>query len=123
MDARQILRFLQLLSPSSFGIRMIEVAEAFETPPSSNAARRYAAVAFCCLLAGASLLVTAALVDAFANARPLSESFGWAGIACLVVCVCSGLGYKDANRRAVGSRLAEQAPETVDSHDRGGWAN
>jgi hypothetical protein len=116
-EAQLMLKFLQLLSPSTFGIRMIEAAEAFETLPLSRSARRHAVIALCCLLAGATLLVTAALVDTFANIRPLSEACGWAGIACLVLCVCSGLRYKAANRRAARRVLPEQVPETTDSDD------
>lgn len=114
-----MLKFLQLFSPSTCGFRMIEAAEAFETPPLSRAARRYAVVAFCFLLATAALLVIASLVDVFANARLLSEKFGWAGIACLIVCVYSGLLYKDANRRAAQIAAAEQSPEPQGSHDSG----
>ena len=106
-----MLKFLQLFDPSTFGVEMVEAAEAFETPALSRAARRYAVIAFCCLLAGSALLVTAALVDALAGARGLSEKFGWAGIGCLVVCVHSGLRYKAANRRAVERWLAEREAE------------
>jgi hypothetical protein len=118
---KNLLTFLQLFSPSTFGIRMVQAAEAFETPPLSRAARRHAVAALCCLLAGAALLLTAALVDAFADLRPLSEKCGWAGIACLVVCVYSGLRYKVANRIAVEGMLVERAREKMDNHDRIGW--
>lgn len=91
-----MLKFLSLFSPTIFGMRMIEAAEAFETPPSSRAARRYGVTAICYLVATATLLLTAALVDTLAKARPLSEIFGWTGIVCLNLCVYCGLRYKAA---------------------------
>ena len=93
----KLLRFLQLFSPLGFGVRMVEAAEAFETPPLNPVARRHAWIAVCSLLAAATLLLTAALIDALAQARPLSEAVGFAGVLCLILCVHSGLCYKDAN--------------------------
>jgi hypothetical protein len=118
-----MLKFLQLFSPSTFGIRMIEAAEGFETPPLSRAARRYAVIALCSLLAAVALLVTAALVDTFAEARPLSEKFGWAGVVCLILCVYCGLRYKAANACAVKRALAEQVPPGEGGPDPGGSPN
>ena len=118
-----MLKFLQLFSPSTFGIRVIEAAEAVETPPLSRAARRYAVIALSCLLAAAALLVTAGLVDTFANARPLSEKFGWAGIVWLILCVYCGLRYKDTNRCAVRRSLAEQVPQAEGGRDPGRLSN
>jgi hypothetical protein len=79
---------------------MIEAAQAFETPPLNPMARRHTWIAGCSLPAAAALLLTAALVDVLANARPLSEAIGCVGILCLVLCVHSGLRYKDANAQA-----------------------
>ena len=93
----KILRFLQLFSPIACGVRMIEAAEAFETPPLNPVARRQAWIAGCSLLIGASLLLAAALIDMLANSRPLSEKVGIAGLLCLILSVHSGLCYKDAN--------------------------
>ena len=118
-----MLKFVQLFSPSTFGVEMIEAAEAFENPPLSRAARRYAVITLCCLLAGAALLVTAALIDTFANVRPLSEKFGWAGIVCMILCVYCGLRYKDANRCAVKRWLAEQVPQAEGDRDPGELPN
>jgi hypothetical protein len=95
----KILRFVQLFSPVACGFRMVQAAEAFETPPLNRSARRHALIATCSLLAGAALLLTAALIDTLAKARPLSEKVGFAGIVCLILCVHSGLCYKDANSR------------------------
>jgi hypothetical protein len=92
-----MIQLLRMLSPTIWAIRMYEAAEAFETPPRTRAACRYGALALCLLMAAAALLLTAALVDTFANARLLSERFGWAGIACLILCVYCGLRYKAAN--------------------------
>lgn len=117
-----MLNFLQLFSlfsPETFGIRAIEAAEAFDTPPQSRTARRYATIAFGCLFVGAVLLVTAALVDVFANARPLSEIFGWAGIVCLILSVYGGLRYKAANRYAAERSLTEQMPQADRDCDSG----
>ncbi|MGH7137089.1 MAG: hypothetical protein ACREHD_15215 [Pirellulales bacterium] len=93
----KVLRFLQLFSPIAFGIRMIEAAEAFETPPRNPVARRQGWIAGCSLLTGAALLLAAALIDTLANARPLSEKIGFSGLLCLIVTVHSGLCYKDSN--------------------------
>ena len=95
-----MIQFLQLFTPEFVGLRMCEAAEAFDTPPLNRAARRYGGAAICFLLAGAALLLTAALVDWLANARGLSEGFGWAGIACLNLSVYCGLRYKAANAQA-----------------------
>ena len=103
-ESKRMFKFLQLFSPTVLGMRAIEAAEAFETPPLSRAARRYAVIAVCCLLAAATLLVTAAVVDVFADARPLSEKFGWSGVVCLTTCVYCGLRYRDANQRIAGKR-------------------
>ena len=92
-----MIQLLQMLSPTFWGFRMCEAAEAFDTPPVTRVAWRYGALALCFLMAAAALLLTAALVDRFANARFLSERFGWAGIACLNLCVYFGLRYKAAN--------------------------
>ena len=113
----KLLELLLLMSPETFGVRMIEAAEAFESPPLSRAARRWAAVAVGTLLAGAALLVTAALVNGWADGRPWSEKLGWAGLGCLVVCVFSGLRYKDANREALALARA-QADQAADSDHR-----
>jgi hypothetical protein len=94
---RKFLNFLELFSPVRFGTRMIEAAEAFETPPFSRAARRHAAIAVGSLLAGAALLLAAAVIDTLAKARPLAEKVGFGGIFCLILCVHSGLCYKGAN--------------------------
>lgn len=107
-----MLRFLQLFSSINFGIRAVEAAEAFETKPLSRAARWYAAVSLCCLLAGASLLVTAAVVDTYSDARPLSERFGFAGIVSLIVCVYSGLCYKDVNTSTAQKMRSEPSPSS-----------
>ena len=107
----RLFRLLDLFSPSTFGVRMIEAAEAYETPPSSRAARRYAAVSVCSLLAGSALLLTAALVDTLAGNRPLSEIIGAVGIACFIICVYSGLRYKDVNGRVLEEALAEEWPD------------
>lgn len=104
-----MFKLLQLFSPSILGIRMIDAAEAFETPPLSKTARRYAAMAFCSLLAAAGLLLTAALVDTIPGARPLCEALGWAGLLCLILCVYCGLRYKDANRSTIEQILAEDS--------------
>lgn len=91
------LRFLKLFSPIAWGVDMVEAAEAFETPPLNRAARRHALIAVCSLLASAAFLLTAALIDTLARARPMAEIVGFAGLVCLVLCVHSGLCYKDAN--------------------------
>ena len=52
--------------------RRIDAAEAFETLPSNPIARRCAAVAFVLFLATSALFVIAALVDWFANVRPVA---------------------------------------------------
>jgi len=76
---------------------MVEAAEAFETPPLNRAARRHAIIAVCSLLTGAALLLAAALIETLAKNRPLSETVGFPGILFLILCVHSGLCYKDAN--------------------------
>lgn len=93
----KLLRFLRLFSPLGWGVRMIEAAEAFETPPLNRESRRHAMIAGCALMCGTALLLTAALIDTVAKDRPLSETVGFAGIFCLNLCVHSGLCYKDAN--------------------------
>lgn len=93
----KLLRFLQLFSPLGWGARMIEAAEAFETPPLNRAARRHAIIAVCFLMTGAALLLAAALIETLAKNRPLSEAVGLPGILCLILGVHSGLSYKDAN--------------------------
>jgi hypothetical protein len=67
-------------------------------------ARHYRAAAFSLFMIAAALLMTAALVDALADARLASECFGWSGIGCLHLCVICGLRYKAGNR--------EQLPQT-----------
>lgn len=96
-----MIQLLKFLSPTFWGIRMYAAAEAFDTPPLTRVARRYGALALCFLMAAAALLLTAALVDTFANARLLSERFGGAGIACLNLSVYCGLRYKAANGSTV----------------------
>ena len=93
----KLLRFLQLFSPLGRGVRMVEAAEAFETPPLNRAARRHPIIAVCSLLTGAALLLAAALIETLAKNRPQSEAVGFLGILCLILCVHSGLRYKDAN--------------------------
>jgi hypothetical protein len=80
------------------GKRWISAAEAFEAPPANPAAQRYRAVAFYCFMAFSALLLTAALVDTLAKARPVSEVFGWSGIACFQVCVFCGIRYAIVNK-------------------------
>ena len=93
----KLLRFLQLFSPLGWGIRMVEAAEAFEVPPLNPSARRHAIIAVCSLLTGAALLLAAAMIETLATNRSLSEAVGLPGILCLILCVHSGLCYKDAN--------------------------
>jgi hypothetical protein len=95
-----MISLLRMLSPTYWGIRSIDVAEAFGTPPMTPAAWRYRAAALSLFMAAAVLLLTAALVDTIANARPASEVFGWLGIGCLQMCVYCGLRYKAANESA-----------------------
>lgn len=116
-----MLKFLRLLSPSICGRRLIEAAEAFEDPPLNRAARRYAVMSVCLLVATAALLLTAALVDTLANARPMSEAIGWTGIVCMNLCIYSGLRYRAANRRCSerNARSQTEAAEPVDPADGG----
>lgn len=93
----KLLRLLQFFSPIAWGVRMVQAAEAFETPPLNQTARRHAVAAVCSLLASSVLLLAAALIDTLAKARPISEAVGFAGLLCLVICVHSGLCFKDAN--------------------------
>lgn len=93
----KLLRFLQLFSPLGWGVRMVEAAEAFETPPLNRAARRQVIIAVCSLVTGAALLLAAALFETLATTRPLSEAVGLPGILCLILCVHSGRPYKGAN--------------------------
>lgn len=93
----KLLRLLQLFSPIAWGVGMVQAAEAFETPPRNQTARRYAVATVCFLLASSVLLLAAALIDTLAKARPLSEAVGSAGLLCLIICVHSGLCFKDAN--------------------------
>jgi len=114
-----LTQFLELLSPSTFGVRMIEAARAFETPPTSSTARRYGVVAVCSLLAGALLLVAAAMVDSIVSSRPLSEGLGWAGIVCLIFCA---LRYKVANESFAESQPTERVRQAGMDHDSQGEA-
>jgi hypothetical protein len=59
---------------------------ALDVPPTNLLARRYRAVAFCCFMIFAALLLTASLVDTIAKARPLSEVIGFSGLACFLIC-------------------------------------
>ena len=95
-----MIQFLVMLSPMLWGARLPQAAEAFETPPLTPTARRFRAIAFCLFMVAAALLLTAALVDTVANAREMSEKFGFSGIACLNLCIHCSLRYKAANERA-----------------------
>ncbi|MBN1853396.1 MAG: hypothetical protein JW829_11755 [Pirellulales bacterium] len=53
----------------------------------------------------------------------MSENFGCTAIAFLIVCVYSGLRYKDANQSDVPKTLTEQASEMMGNHDRRGSPN
>jgi hypothetical protein len=99
---KNLLRFMQLFSPTGCAIHGLQAAEAFEVPPLNKVARRYAMIALCFLLACAAFLLAAALIDTLAKMRPLSEKVGFAGILCLILCVHSGLCYKDANSQERG---------------------
>jgi hypothetical protein len=88
---------------------------AFGEPPANAGARRYRVAAFCLLLTGAALVLTAAFVESFAQARDASEVFGWSGLVCLELCVICGIRYASVNRTANRTasamlRLIFQAP-------------
>lgn len=101
-----MLKFLQLLSLMTFANKVYDAIAAFETPPLNKTARRYAIVSLCCLLLGAALVLTAAIVDVIADARNLSDMFGLAGIVCFIVCVHCGLRYKETNHCQNPSRTS-----------------
>ena len=101
-----MIQFLVMLSPMLWGVRLPQAAEAFDTPPLTPTARKFRAIAFCLFMVAAALLLTAALVDTLANARDLSEKFGFSGIVCLNLCIHCSLRYKAANDRAA-KQIAE----------------
>jgi hypothetical protein len=96
--------FLSILSPLGFAKRGVDAAEALDAPPVTPSAQRYRGIAFCFFLVAAALLLTAGLVDCFADARLASEVFGWSGIGCLQICVTCGLRYKAVNRARLRAR-------------------
>jgi hypothetical protein len=71
-----------------------------EAPPANRATKRYQVIAFCSFMAFSALLLTAALVETLAQARPVSEVLGWSGIACLQVCAFCVIRYPVVNRVA-----------------------
>ncbi len=80
---------------------------AFDAPPTNPLALRYRAVAFCCFLTFAALVLTASLVDTVAKARPLGEVFGFSGIACFLVCIFCLLRFTAVNKAKHCDDLAE----------------
>ncbi|HEV3303778.1 MAG TPA: hypothetical protein VG055_29260 [Planctomycetaceae bacterium] len=91
---------MDFLSAIFFGVRGIDAVAAFEAAPRNPSATFYRKAALCFFLVGATLLLTAALVDVLANARAIGEVFGWSGIGCVQVSVLCGLRYSVVNRRA-----------------------
>jgi hypothetical protein len=81
-----------------------------EAPPANRAAKRYRVIAFCSFMAFSALLLTAALVETLARARPVSETLGWSGIACLQVCAFCAIRYAAVNRVA---RPRPSPPERI----------
>ncbi|MEM6329867.1 MAG: hypothetical protein AAF790_06430 [Planctomycetota bacterium] len=78
----------------------LDAVEAFDTPPTSSTARRAARVTLGLFVVAAGFLFAAALLDVLAANRFASEVCGWMGIACLQLCVVSGLRYARLNRKA-----------------------
>ena len=79
--------------------QLIAAAEALGTPPSNRTARRYRSIALCLFMVSSGLLIAAALADAIAGARSLSEILGWSGIGCLLACVCCRTRYASVNEK------------------------
>jgi len=96
---------MEYLSAIFFGVRGNDAAAAFEAAPANPSAKFYRKAALCFFLLGATLLLTAALVDVLANARAIGEVFGWSGIGCFQVCVLCGLRYSVVNKRADAAEL------------------
>jgi hypothetical protein len=90
---------MDFLSAVFFGVRGIDAVAGFEAAPRNSSATFYRKAARCFFLVGATLFLTAALVDVLANARAIGEVFGWSGIGCFQVCVLCGLRYSVANKR------------------------
>ncbi len=87
------------LPPVLWGLRVPEIALAFERSPVSREARVYSALTLTALLTAVPLFLTAAVVDTWLGDRPLSETFGNGGLMCLNLCAILGLRYKALNGR------------------------
>jgi hypothetical protein len=62
---------MEFLSAIFFGVRGIDAAAAFDAAPGNPSATFYRKAALCFFLLGATLFLTAALVDVLANARAI----------------------------------------------------
>ena len=105
MNLKRLSEFLSLFSPWKLGFKAIEVSEAFESPAQNPAARRHGVIAFCTLLLGAALLVSAAAMNGIPNRRIMSERLGECGLVFLIICIYQGLRYKEANAPSQNTNL------------------
>jgi hypothetical protein len=93
-----LLSILAVLIAGAFG-RLGAAAEALGAPPIRPAARRLRSMALGFLMASSGLLLAAALAETIAGARSLSETLGWGGIGCLLLCVPCSLHYASVNKK------------------------
>ncbi|HUG92883.1 MAG TPA: hypothetical protein VML55_18725 [Planctomycetaceae bacterium] len=82
----------------------LDAAEALQSPPSNQKARRYRAAAIGLFLAGAGLFLAASLLYVFGTARTLADVLGWGGVISLQICVFCGVRYAVLNRSVSCSR-------------------
>lgn len=92
-----MIQLLWWLSPVLWGLRVPEIALAFDRSPVSSKAWWYGALTLTALLTAVPLFLTAAIVDTWLGDRPLSEMFGNGALACLNLCAYLGLRYKAVN--------------------------